>query len=152
LVKAGPASGTLKSSRRTNSRERLRTGGGLASGASSNLKARKAKSSGGTKSAKNFKKENQVHGNRHLTACCNHLEANGKKPQVSPIRRAKRSKSPGYKHEREFRNMNEEKSNYTKHIEEKYSLMLEEEKDRLRREMADHKDVVSKQLRFEMEE
>lgn len=48
--------------------------------------------------------------------------------------------------------MNEEKSNYTKHIEEKYSLMLEEEKDRLRREMADHKDVVSKQLRFEMEE
>jgi hypothetical protein len=39
--------------------------------------------------------------------------------------------------------MPEEKNNYTKHIEDKYSIMLEEEKERLRREMADHKDVVS---------
>jgi hypothetical protein len=40
--------------------------------------------------------------------------------------------------------MPEEKKDYTKFIEDKFSQKLEEEKERLRREMADHKDVVSK--------
>ena len=78
LTRGGPASGSVKSirhSRRT-SKERLNVRSGLPSGVSSGAKVRKSKSGGMTKSAKTFKKENQVHGNRHLTACGNHFDSN----------------------------------------------------------------------------
>jgi hypothetical protein len=62
----------------------------------------------------------RVQGNRHIAGCLNHFESNSheRKPGISPFKqnsklaKSKKKLGSGYKAERDFRDIQDEKQNY----------------------------------------